>query len=224
VSAARGPDARIGAGKDRHHRRADSRGKVADTGVVADIDPGSGEPAAELIQIVEPHGVVEQLVRSGRPLDCHWEPGGKGSKIFERPILFGTAGEGMNHGEIARDRGRHRDSWDALCGRRKRGKEGEGQMTDGVAKFGVLGPVPGVNRIEALEREDLCAGRHANQVEACIGDGASAIGKTDERKHSAWRPYFGVLRAGGFQLGQREDAIADGAGTNEQTAVHYFRP
>ena len=96
-------------------------------------------------------------------------------------------------------------------------------MTDGFAKFRVLGPVPGVDRIEPTERGDLRAGQDANQIQARIGDGAGAIGKTDERKHSAWRPYFGVVRTGGFELRQREDAIADGARTNEQTAVHYFR-
>ena len=130
----------------------------------------------------------------------------------------------MNHGEIARGRGRHGDPWDALRGGGERRKKGERQVTDGFAKFGVLGPVPGVDRIEAVERGDLRAGQHANQIEARVGDGTGAIGKTDERKHSARRPYFGIVGAGGFEFGQREDAIADGAGTNEQTAVHYFRP
>ena len=130
----------------------------------------------------------------------------------------------MNHGKIAHRRGRHGDSWDPLHGEGKRGKKDERQRTDGFAKFGVLSAVPGVDRVKAVERGDLRAGQHANEIEARVGDGASAIRKADERKHSPRRPYFGVIRAGGLQFGQCEDAIADGAGTNQQAAVHYFRP
>lgn len=127
----------------------------------------------------------------------------------------------MYHGKTAYGRGWHGDPWDSLYGERKRGKKGERQRTDGFAKFGVLSAVPGVDRVKAVERGDLRAGQHANEIEARVGDGASAIRKADERKHSPRRPHFGVVRAGGFHLRQRKNAIADGARTNQQAAVHF---
>jgi len=54
----------------------------------------------------------------------------------------------MDHGEIHAFNGGNGNARDALGGRRERWEEREGQMPNGVAKFGTVGSVPGVDRIE----------------------------------------------------------------------------
>jgi hypothetical protein len=94
-------------------------------------------------------------------------------------------------------------------------------MADGIAKFGVIRAVPGINGIESCEVvQARCFARafgDADEIEAGVGDGSGAVGELDEREDGARGPEFGVVSARGFELGQRENAIADCAGTNEET-------
>lgn len=125
----------------------------------------------------------------------------------------------MDDGVIAaRDR-RHGDARNA--GRRgQRGKESERQMGDRLAEFGAVGAVPGVDGVEGFERRDAGAVEDAEEVEAGVDDRAGAVGEADQGKHRARGPDFGVFVARGFEGGQGEDHVADGAGTDQQAAGH----
>ena len=96
-------------------------------------------------------------------------------------------------------------------------------MPDGVAKFRAIGPVPGINGVERFERGDWGIFDDADQVKAGVGNRPDTVGKTNQREHRAGRPDLGVIRARSFELRQREDHVADGAGTDQQASTHYFR-
>ena len=91
-------------------------------------------------------------------------------------------------------------------------------MRDGFTKLGTVGAVPGINFIERFERWACCVG-DADEVESCVGDGTGFIGEADQRQSDAGRPDFGVIGSRGFESGEREDDVADGAGA-DQKAFH----
>jgi hypothetical protein len=138
--------------------------------------------------------------------------------MFERPALGGTAGKGMDHGEIAGRGGGHRNARDAFGGRRERGKKCKRKMADGLAKLGAVCAVPGIDGIERVELRDARIVDDAQKVEAGIGNRAGAVGETDQGKQGARRPDFGVIGARGFKSRQGQNDIADGAGANQQAA------
>lgn len=102
-------------------------------------------------------------------------------------------------------------------------EEGEGEMANCVTKVRARGAVPGINRVEGVEHGNVGFFHDAQQVESCIGDGASAIGEADQREHRARNPDLGVIGARGFERGERQNHVADRSGANEQTP-HYFKP
>jgi hypothetical protein len=104
----------------------------------------------------------------------------------------------MNNGEILPFHLRHCDARRRF-GQRLRGVKRERQMRDGCAEFGARGAVPGVNFVKGFERVAFCIVDDADQVKAGIGDGSGFIGETDKGKNDARGPYFGVIRANGFQ-------------------------
>jgi hypothetical protein len=123
----------------------------------------------------------------------------------------------MNHREIGGGRGRHGNARDAF-GRRERGEECEREIANGFAKFGPMETVPGIDGIETFETRGAGAFDHAHQIEAGIGDGAHAVGETDQRERGARRPNFGIFGTRGFESGERQNYVADGAGTNQESA------
>lgn len=162
--------------------------------------------------------MIERLFRSGAPFDWRAQASGHFAEIFEGPAFFAAAGERMDHSEISLRRGRDGNPRDPFLRRRERGEEREGKTTDGFAKLGTVGSVPGVDRIEGFELRDAGVFYHAQKIEACVGDGSGAVGEADQRKHGTRGPDFGVSGAGGFECGQRQDDVADGAGSNEKAA------
>lgn len=125
----------------------------------------------------------------------------------------------MDHGEILPRSRWNRNARDAFGGRRKRGEKRKGQMPHGLAKLGTVRSVPGIDGVERWQLRDPGAFDDAQQVEAGIGDRAGAVSETDQREQRAGSPDFGVSGARGFESGQREDDIADGAGANQEPAM-----
>jgi hypothetical protein len=72
--AARRPDRRVRDEKDRNNRRPNGGSQVGDAGIVADINPGGGEPASELVQIDNAHRLVQYFLGAGAPLDRQGKP------------------------------------------------------------------------------------------------------------------------------------------------------
>lgn len=94
-----------------------------------------------------------------------------------------AAGEGMDHREARGSggcgNGGNRNAWDALHRRRQRRKEGERQVANRLAKFGPVKTVPRVNGIELPQPRGTRAFDDTHQIEARIGDGPRAVGKSD---------------------------------------------
>ncbi len=162
--------------------------------------------------------MIERLLWTGAPLDWNAQACSQFAEIFERPTFFPAAGKGMDHGEILNRRRRDGNPRDSLFRRRERGEKREGEMADRFAKLGTVGSVPGVDGIEGFEFGYAGVFDDAEQVEAGVGDGARAAGEADERKHGTGGPDFGVSGAGGFERGQRQDEVADGAGADQEPA------
>jgi hypothetical protein len=128
----------------------------------------------------------------------------------------------MDDGEISGGSRRNRNLGNAI-GWRQRGEKGEGQVAHHRAEFGALVAVPGVDRIETLNRRRGSTVDNAHKIESRVGDGARTIGETNQWERGSRRPDFGVLGAGRLKRREREDYVADGAGANQQPP-HYFRP
>lgn len=121
----------------------------------------------------------------------------------------------MKDREVFDRRGWNFDARRRMSLQRERGEKRERQMTHGVAKFGAIRAVPGVNRIEGLECGDFCVIDDADQVKAGVGDRADFVGETDQRHGGARDPDFGVIGAGAFEVGKRKDHVPDRARTDE---------
>ena len=121
----------------------------------------------------------------------------------------------MNDREMFDRDGGNFDAGNADDVDRERGEKRERETAHGIAKFGAIGAVPGIDRVEGFEFGNTRVVDDAEKFEAGIGDGSDAIGELNERNDRPRDPDFGVIRAGGFELGKGEDAIADGAGTDE---------
>jgi hypothetical protein len=129
----------------------------------------------------------------------------------------------MDHREIRLRRVRNSDVRNPLRRRRQGGEKSERQVANRVAEFRTLVTVPGINRVEAFQRCGAAAFDHAHQIQPRIGDGADAIGKTNQRYHGPGRPHLRVVRAGSFESGQRQNHVADSPGANQQP-LHYLSP
>lgn len=149
-------------------------------------------------------------------------------EVIERPVLFCAAGEGVDDCEVFDGLLGHGDSRfaDAVDG--ERGKEREGEMADCFPEFRLLGSVPGVDGVEGFEvGERAWMAGDADEVEARVGDGSGVIGELDYREDGAWGPDFGVVGCAGgaairLEFREGEDAIADGAGADEES-THFSR-
>ena len=104
---------------------------------------------------------------------------------------------------------------------RLRREKRERQMRNGFAELGTIGAVPGIDFVERSQRGTFCGFDNADQVEAGVGDGSGAVGKADQGESRARGPDFGVIGSGGFERGEREDYVANGAGA-DQEASHGF--
>lgn len=104
-------------------------------------------------------------------------------------------------------------------GERLGGEKRKGQVRDGGAEFGAGGAVPGVDFVEGFEQRAFCR-CDAQQIEAGVGDGAGSVGEADKGEGNARGPDFGVIGPGGFERGERENDVADGAGA-DQEASHF---
>ncbi len=63
------PDSRVRIEKDRDNGSPDSRGQVRDAGIISDINTRGSQPAAELVQIVEPNSLIQYFLGAGGPTD-----------------------------------------------------------------------------------------------------------------------------------------------------------
>jgi hypothetical protein len=137
-------------------------------------------------------------------------------EVFERPVFLRAAGVWVDDGEVLARGWRNGDARRSF-GERLRRKEFEGQVRDGFAEFGSSCAVPGIDFVEAFEQRAFCGG-DAQEVESGVGDGLGSFCKTDKRKGRARGPDFGVIGSGGFEGGEREDHVADGAGTDQEAS------
>src|SRR5579863_263121 len=230
AAAARRPYARIGGQKDRYHWSSDCRGQMRDAGIVADIGACAGEPASEVVEIVEAHGVLQWLFRTSGPLHrytelFHQAPGDR-PKLIDGPAFRNAAGKRVDHDEVLDRDLRHFDARNSFRRRRQRWKERERQMAHSLAEFRPVRAVPGVNGVEGFERgfdgRQASVLDYAHQVEARVGDGAGAIRKANQRQHCASGPNLGVIRAGSFERGQGKDHVADGARPDKKAPDHLI--
>jgi len=147
---------------------------------------------------------------------------GKLAIKIQRPVLFRAARERVKDREVS-----HRDGGNADARRggdldRQGWEERERETANGVAKLGAIGAVPGIDRVERFKFGDASAVDNSKKIEAGIGDGADTIGELNERENGPRRPNLGVFGACRFEFGEGEDAIADGAGTDQETT--HVRP
>jgi hypothetical protein len=101
-------------------------------------------------------------------------------------------------------------------GERLRREELERQVSDGFPKFGAVGAVPGINFVEGLKHGALRGFSDADEVEAGVGDGSGFVGEADQWKSHPRGPDFGVISSCRLQRGQRQDYIANSAGTDQE--------
>jgi len=124
----------------------------------------------------------------------------------------------MNHSEILGFDLGNRDVRDAYGGRRKRREECKREMADRIPEFGTVRAIPGIDRVEFFQLGDASALDNSHKVEPGVGDGAGAVGEADQGEHRAGSPHFGVIGARGFEGGEGQNNVADGAGTNEKSS------
>src|SRR5690348_11965075 len=68
VGAARSPDGGIGGTEHHQRRRANRGGQMANAGIVADVESGGGQPAGQLVEIVDVNGVLDgRVLGTGAP-------------------------------------------------------------------------------------------------------------------------------------------------------------
>jgi hypothetical protein len=106
------------------------------------------------------------------------------------------------------------DLRDPFRGRRKCREKGERKMAHSILKLRTMGPIPGIDRIERFKLRNARPFHHTHQIQTSIGDSSRAVGETDQGKHRARRPDFGIGGARGFERGKRKDNVADRAGAN----------
>jgi hypothetical protein len=90
-----------------------------------------------------------------------------------------------------------------------------------LTKLRTIRPVPGNNGIEGLKLRDQARWRlHAWQPEQVNSRGcdSSRLRPTDQRNYERGYPHFGGLGSKRFDGGQRQDAIADTAWSNDEPA------
>jgi hypothetical protein len=126
----------------------------------------------------------------------------------------------MDYREILADWNRDGNARRAFGGRRKRREECERQMPHGVAEFRTVRSVPGIDRIELFEFPHAGAIYHSHQIQAGVRDRAGPIREPDQRQERPRGPNFGIRGACCFKRGQRENDVADRAGTNQQAAAN----
>src|SRR5689334_7574770 len=104
VAASRSPDGRIAGGpEEREHGSSDRGREVRDSGIVADVEAGAGEPAGQVPEVGNADGLGQRrVVVAGAPADGHGprKAIGERLKLLERPVLFRAAGEGMDDREV----------------------------------------------------------------------------------------------------------------------------
>ncbi len=130
----------------------------------------------------------------------------------------------MNDSEILRLRRRHFNPRDPAVRNRQRRKERERQMAHRVSKLRPIRPIPGIDRVERFKLRNPRALDHPNQIEPRIRDRPCSICETKQWQHWPRRPDFRVIRARTFELGKREDHIANRTRTNQQPPQDYFKP
>src|ERR1700676_1492364 len=74
---------------------------MRDPGVVADVEAGCGEPAGQLIQVIDAHSIIQLFFRTGAPSHGHFEAVRHLAVAIHGPVFSRTAGEWMDDGEIA---------------------------------------------------------------------------------------------------------------------------
>src|SRR5262249_44954138 len=149
---------------------------MGNSGVIADVQSGLGEPAGELVEIVDSYRTAEWwILGTGAPSYRHhpFEPGREVLEPGERPVLSGTSGERVD-GRVVLAFDVELDPRDAVrqaCGdvadlveveirgvlsRTFGGKGGkkckrEAERRDSVPEIRAVGPVPGDDRIESAQ-------------------------------------------------------------------------
>src|SRR5579871_342008 len=99
-ATARGPDGWIGGAEDGDDGSAGRCGQVGDSGVIADVDARGSDPAGEVHQILETHGISELFRGSGAPGDRIGQAPREVAIGMDGPVFARASREGMNDSEI----------------------------------------------------------------------------------------------------------------------------
>ena len=111
----------------------------------------------------------------------------------------------MDDRKVLSGRRWHGNVRDSFGGRRQRGEKREWKMPHGVAKFGTIRSIPGMDGVESFELRNPSVFQYSHQIQTRIGNGPGTIGEANQRQHRTRRPDFGVSRARSFEC--REQRI-----------------
>jgi len=161
----------------------------------------------------------QTLLWSHTPPNGHIESHGKFAEGFERPSFLWVAGKGMDDGEVLGRLRRYGDVRNSFRGRRQCGKKRERKMADGIAEFGTVGSVPGIDGVERFELGDAGAFDHPEQIQSGIGNRPGAVGEASQGQQRPRGPDFGIRGARSFESGERKDDVADGPGADEKSTA-----
>ena len=84
---ARRPECRVGGQENGDRRDSDSGRQMRDSGVIADVERGGGEPAGKVVEVVVPDSVLDSIIRSCDPPDGNRKAESDVAKSIERPVL-----------------------------------------------------------------------------------------------------------------------------------------
>jgi len=108
------------------------------------------------------------------------------------------------------------DCVQSVCGIGQRGME-SAPDTAGFERRAELGPIRAVPTYNFIEVAELGSWKISDAHEIDAGGGnRTSPRKLNQRQDRGRRPDFGIAGGKMPQCGQRQDAIADGAGTDEQ--------
>src|SRR6185437_3313801 len=91
VCAARSPYCRVGWTEDHDYRRSHRSREMSDARIVTDVEPRSGQPEGEFVEIIEPRGIRKFFLGTGAPSDRHAQSRGQFAEPLQRPVLFRAA-------------------------------------------------------------------------------------------------------------------------------------
>src|SRR5579872_343785 len=83
-----------------YHRCAYRGRQMSNAGVVPNVQPSSGQPTSQLIQVVHSNSALKRIVRAGTPCYPPIELPRQLAESIERPVFLCTGGKRMQHDKI----------------------------------------------------------------------------------------------------------------------------